>query len=63
MLKNGFAECFRVLENEGILIFKWSEVDIPLKEILKLTPQKTLFGHRSGKNMNTHWVCFMKGCE
>lgn len=19
-----------------------------------------LFGHRSGKNMNTHWMCFMK---
>ena len=19
-----------------------------------------LFGHRSGKNMNTHWLCFMK---
>lgn len=52
---------FQVLEDEGILIFKWSEVDIPLKEILKLTPQKPLFGHRSGKNMNTHWVCFMKG--
>ena len=61
MIKRGFAECFRVLEDDGILIFKWSEVDILLKEILNLTPQKPLFGHRSGKNMNTHWVCFMKG--
>lgn len=51
MLKKGFAECFRVLENEGILIFKWSEVDIPLKEILNLTPQEPLFGHSDFVNI------------
>jgi len=37
-LTKGFAECFRVLKDEGPLIFKWNEVSIPLKEILTLTP-------------------------
>lgn len=60
MIKNGFSEAFRVLEKEGVLIFKWSEVQIPLKEVLKLCDYQPLFGHRSGKNMNTHWLCFMK---
>ena len=45
---------------DGVLIFKWDEYEIPIKEILKLTNQKPLFGHISGKRAQTHWVCFMK---
>lgn len=60
MLKRGFSECFRVLKTNGILIFKWSEVDIPVKKVLSLTDQKPLFGNRSGKRSNTHWICFIK---
>ncbi len=63
MLRKGFSECFRVLDTDGVLIFKWSEVQIPLREILPLSPYPPLFGHRSGKNMNTHWLCFMKPKE
>src|SRR3990167_4167123 len=59
-LTKGFAECFRVLKPEGVLIFKWNEFNIPLKEILKLTPIQPLFGHKSGKAQLTHWLCFMK---
>lgn len=59
-LSKGFAECFRVLKPQGILVFKWNESDIPLREILLLTHEKPLFGHRSGKAQKTHWVCFMK---
>jgi len=60
-LTKGFAECFRVLKDEGTLIFKWNEVSIPLKEILTLTPYKPVLGHPSGKRMGTHWVLFIKG--
>lgn len=59
-IKNGFAECFRVLRPGGFLIFKWNEHDIRLSEILKLTSYRPLFGHPSGKKQLTHWVCFMK---
>ena len=59
-LKCGFSECFRVLENNGILIFKWNKTQIKVSEILKLTNQKPLFGHMSGKQSNTHWITFMK---
>lgn len=58
-LKKGFAECFRVLKPNGILIFKWNEHDIRLSEVLKLTDVEPLFGHPSGKAQKTHWVSFM----
>lgn len=61
MLSAGFSECMRVLKPNGVLIFKWSEVQIPLREILSLFSQKPLFGNRCRKCGNkTHWLCFMK---
>jgi SAM-dependent methyltransferase len=60
MLRKGFSECFRVLRPEGVLVFKWSSVQFPLQDILKLTPAKPLFGHQSGMRMQTHWVAFLK---
>ena len=59
-LTKGFAECFRVLKTNGTLIFKWNETSIALKDILKLTDQKPVLGHPSGKRMGTHWVLFIK---
>ncbi len=59
-LKQGFSECFRVLKEDGVLVFKWNEYDVPTKEILALTPVPPLFGHPSGKLQKTHWVVFMK---
>lgn len=56
-IKKGFEECFRVLKEDGILVFKWNEEQIKLSEILKLTPKKALFGNRRAK---THWLIFMK---
>lgn len=41
-------------------IFKWSETDIPLKKILQIIGRQPLYGHKSGKRMQTHWLCFMK---
>ncbi len=60
MLRGGFAECFRVLMLGGVLIFKWSSVQIPLSKILELVPERPLFGHKSGKHSLTHWVAFAK---
>ena len=60
MLRKGFAECFRVLKPNGTLIFKWNECRVPVKEILALTDEKPLFGHKSGKTMQTHWITFFK---
>ena len=60
MIEKGFKECFRILKPNGTLIFKWSDVQFPVKEILKLTPYKPMYGHKSGKKMNTHWISFIK---
>ena len=60
MIRQGFKECFRVLKPNGTLIFKWNEVQFPIKDILELTEHKPLFGHKSGKKMQTHWVTFIK---
>ena len=59
-LKQGFDECMRVLKPNGVLVFKWNEVEIPTAEIIKNFGYSPLFGHKSGKRMNTHWLCFMK---
>lgn len=59
-IRKGFAECFRVLEDHGVLIFKWNETQIKVNEILALTEHAPLFGHKSGKRADTHWICFMK---
>ena len=56
----GFRECFRVLRPFGTLVFKWNEQDIRVSEILALTPHKPLFGNRSGKRSQSHWIVFMK---
>jgi len=59
-LRKGFSECFRVLKENGVLIFKWNESDIKVKEVMELIDYKPLFGHKSGKMMKTHWITFMK---
>lgn len=60
LIHDGFWECMRVLKPYGTLIFKWSEIDIPTRDIITAIGIEPLFGHRSGKAMNTHWLCFMK---
>lgn len=60
MLRRGFAECFRVLRPDGVLVFKWCAAEIPVSRILALTPERPLVGHRSGKQQKTHWITFIK---
>lgn len=59
-LRQGFSECFRVLESDGVLVFKWNETQVRLREVLELTPHKPLFGNTSGRKAGTHWIVFMK---
>lgn len=63
MLHDGFQECMRVLKPDGVLIFKWSEHDIPADKVWKAIGEKPLFGHHSGKKAMTFWACFMKICD
>ena len=62
-LRQGFAECFRVLATDGVLIFKWNETQVKVSELLALTPVKPLFGHVSGRKGLTHWIVFIKTQE
>jgi SAM-dependent methyltransferase len=59
-IRKGFAECFRVLRPEGVLVFKWNERDIPVSQILQLTSERPLFGNRCGRTAKSHWLVFMK---
>lgn len=61
MIHDGFRECMRVLKSDGVLIFKWSEYDIPAQKVWDAIGQRPLFGHHSGKKSKTFWACFMKG--
>ena len=56
-LRRGFEECFRVLKPLGTLVFKWNESEIPLKDVLALSPHPPLFGNRRSK---TIWMVFQK---
>lgn len=61
-IKQGFSECWRVLKTSGTLIFKWSESQIPLSQIMPLMPSSPLFGNkgRGRTKPQTHWIVFFK---
>lgn len=56
----GFKECWRVLEVNGVLIFKWNEANIKASELIKEFPVKPLFGDFTGKTGKTIWMTFLK---
>ncbi|MFQ8676068.1 MAG: class I SAM-dependent methyltransferase [Enterococcus avium] len=56
-IRQGFAECMRVLRPAGTLIFKWNEDQIPLSDVLEAIGEQPLFGNKRSK---THWLVFMK---
>jgi len=59
-LVEGFAECWRVLCDFGVLVFKWAETEVTVKEVLSLAGLPPLFGHTTAKSGKTKWVTFMK---
>ena len=60
LIRDGFVECWRVLDDYGTLIFKWSEHDIPVKKVIEAIGREPLYGHKSGRRQKTHWMCFLK---
>lgn len=59
-IHDGVAECLRVLDEYGVLVFKWNEEQITIGEILRVLPVQPLFGHTTTHKGTTHWMCFMK---
>lgn len=59
MIRDGFAECWRVLDINGTLIFKWNENNIKVSDIIKTIGQQPLVGTRNARN-KTVWLVFMK---
>lgn len=56
-MDHSFKECFRVLRNDGVLVFKWNGEQIPFAEVVKLSPYKPIFGDKRAK---TRWTVFVK---
>lgn len=61
-LKIGINEIWRVLDNNGILMFKFNNVSINFDDIIKLFPEKPLFQTSTNRSKNTEsrWFIFMK---
>lgn len=56
-IQQGFSECLRVLNPNGVLFFKWNEDQIPFKEVLKVIPKQPILGDKKSK---TKWSVFIK---
>lgn len=46
-----FRECWRVLSENGTLIFKWNEEQIKVNDVLKCFPEKPIIGTPRGKTI------------
>lgn len=58
-IKQGFDECMRVLKPFGVLVFKWNESQIKVSDVTDIVGIP-LFGHTTGRQAKTIWMCFMK---
>lgn len=60
-INDSIHECMRVLDDYGVLIFKWNQDQIKVKDVINaITDYKPLFGHPTRRNDTTIWMCFMK---
>lgn len=59
-LRAGFAEGFRVLRSGGTLIFKWSESQVLVREVIPLAGHSPLFGNTAGRKGGAMWAVFFK---
>ena len=56
-IRKGFENGFRILQDNGVLLFKWSDVQIPHKDVIELSPYRPLLGDKRGR---TRWTVFLK---
>jgi len=61
-LNKAFKELWRILDDYGVMIFKWSDQRIPFKKVLDVFPEKALFGTTCNqrKTSKTRYFTFMK---
>lgn len=59
-LRTGFAECWRVTKENGVIVFKWNEYQIKTSEVIKAIGREPLFGHTTNSKGTTKWMCFLK---
>lgn len=59
-LKDAFDECWRVLANDGTLVFRWRSYKIPLETVLLYAPAKPVVGNKKPLETKAHWVLFFK---
>jgi ubiquinone/menaquinone biosynthesis C-methylase UbiE len=60
MISKGFEECWRVLKEGGTLIFKWNTDQVSIPAVMSCFSRMPLLGHRTTKNLKTHWIVFYK---
>lgn len=58
-IKAGFDEAWKLLDDCGVLIFKWNESSVKKSEVLSVLEREPLFG-QIGPTVKTHWLTFMK---
>ena len=56
-IEKGFKELWRVLANDGVLLFKWSDNQISFKDVFAHIPYKPILGDKRG---HTRWFVFIK---
>jgi SAM-dependent methyltransferase len=61
-LRKGFKELWRVLQDYGVLVFKWNNHQYPLEQLTPLFPAKPIIKQTTtnGTSSDTFWVLFMK---
>jgi SAM-dependent methyltransferase len=60
-LNRGFLECWRVLRDFGVLIFKWNDQSVDISVVKKTFPAVPIIYKKIGtKGKRTYWYVFMK---
>lgn len=59
-MTKAFSECWRVLAQNGTLVFKWHEYKARISEVLKCAPGAPVMGSRRPSASKTHFLVFFK---